>query len=173
MNAKENFIPGFRILPSLLAAGWFPGRWTEKILHVTRSEVGKRWLPTAESFTGRFGGLEIGGNLVNTKPSQFLPPDPAEMDQLEKVLGLRVCPIAFASYIGEGGTVYVTETGQYFVANPAQIVFLGESLREILEVLILYIDAPEMAGPRGESVARFNHLKSLSDMSDDQPEGQT
>jgi hypothetical protein len=161
--ARGWFSPGMRLLPPLIAAGWFPLRWSEKFLQETKSRAGQHWLPAADSFTGRFGGLTVGPNILSMHPSQFLPTEKEESDQIAWVLRVRVCPIAFTSYIGQGGTVYVTEDGQYFAANTGEIIYLGNTLRQLLQTLVLYHDAPTLTGLRAGAVSIFNHSQSLSD----------
>lgn len=164
INNKEWFFPSLRLLPHLLAAGWFPNRWSLKQIEMAKAALSERWLASAEVFTGKFGGLIIGPNFVNTNVNQYVSAETGDEFLLKSILGVSVCPLGFASFLGEGGTIYVTSCQQYFAANSEQIVYLGKSLRKVLEVLVLYHKRPLTPQRWERAVTEFNRKKSMGDI---------
>lgn len=164
MNNRVVVYPGSKVLFYLLTSGWFPFRWSRKILRIAQSQLGRRWLDSCASFVGSFGGLSLDGvGGVDATLGGFLPIDEIEINIVEKVIGEPVCPLAFASYIGQGGTLYITVSGTYFVANVGEVVYLGNQLNAVLKILLCYTASPPVPERWAESLRKFNFEQSLLD----------
>jgi hypothetical protein len=138
---SKPFFPNPKVAFELVRMGWHPFRFDEGAVEKCRIFFENQWLDAAREVIGRFWGMNIylGGLLVNMEALRSAAP---WIETVEKVIEERVCPVGWTSALPETGAVLVSETGFYLMVDEEGIDYLGKSLRQMLDALILRIDGP-------------------------------
>lgn len=124
-----------RLIPVLLASGWYPGRKRKDVEMAYAHKYGKASSDSAARFVREFGDLTIENKLwiCLSQSDAHL----TKKDKVEGVLKATACPVAFSGYMGEGCSIWVDTRGRFYAVDDEGILFLAEGINAVLGVLLL------------------------------------
>ncbi|RBP45360.1 SUKH-3 immunity protein of toxin-antitoxin system [Roseimicrobium gellanilyticum] len=131
---KHRFSPELEY--KLEKSGWYAGRETDaelKLLHFPMHKAGERFLT-------EFGGLTIGSQLFCN--AYYVNAHYEHHERLAVLSGLpNLLPVAATWYWGEG-SLWLDATGRAYLTDDYELAFVGKTVEEALELLILGKEIP-------------------------------
>ena len=130
-----------KVFDELCKAGWSPDRDQASMASEYERILSLKWIAEAAPFIRSFGGLTISNNLsVGQIPDHALR---KHWSKVAEVAGSKVVPVASSSYLGDGCLIWVDESGRYYAVDSEGMIFVGDDMATVLEVLLGGESLPE------------------------------
>jgi hypothetical protein len=131
---KQRFSP--ELAYRLQKSGWYAGRETEEELNRIQFPMH----PVGARFLTEFGGLTIGSHLFCN--AYYVNESYGHHERLAVLSGLpNLLPVAVIWYWGEG-SLWLDAAGHAYLSDDYELAYVGKTVEEALEVLILGKEIP-------------------------------